>query len=79
VVGIIDRDRRSDTEINNLSKNDIYVLDVAEVENLFILPEIFEVVCESLEFLYSDKFSDLTEKVFALFESEIEMQVCKKV
>ncbi|EGQ7820975.1 AAA family ATPase [Vibrio parahaemolyticus] len=79
VVGIIDRDRRSDTEINNLYKNDIYVLDVAEVENLFILPEIFEVVCESLEFLYSDKFSDLTEKVFALFESEIEMQVCKKV
>lgn len=79
VVGIIDRDRRSETEINNLSKNNIHVLDVAEVENLFILPEIFEVVCESLELSFSDKFSDLTEKVFASFESEMEMQVCKKV
>ncbi|EIJ0985553.1 DUF4435 domain-containing protein [Vibrio vulnificus] len=79
VVGIIDRDRRSETEINNLSKNNIFVLDVAEVENLFILPEIFEVVCESLEFSFLDKFSELTEKVFTSFESEMEMQVCKKV
>ena len=40
VVGIIDRDRRVLSEITNLKKSNLHVLEVAEVENLFILPEI---------------------------------------
>lgn len=35
-VGIVDRDYRSDDEISLLAENNIYVLEVAEVENLFL-------------------------------------------
>ena len=48
VKGIIDRDRRSDKEVEELSKDSIYCLGVAEVENLFLLPEIIEIVAEKL-------------------------------
>ncbi|PAR36164.1 hypothetical protein CGT98_17610 [Vibrio metoecus] len=79
VFGVIDRDRRSDSEVTNLEKSGIYVLDVAEVENLFILPEIFEIVCNSLAFDFSEKYSMLIERVLSSFESELEMQVSKRV
>lgn len=79
IVGVIDRDRRADSEIENLFGNNIHVLDVAEVENLFILPEIFEIVCESLAFDYNEKFPTLIGKIFDKFESELEMQVSKRV
>ena len=48
VVGIIDRDRRSEGEILNLKSDNIYVPDVAEVENLFLLPEVIEIMCKKL-------------------------------
>lgn len=46
VVGIIDRDRRTEDEILNLKSDNIYVPDVAEVENLFLLPEVIEIMCK---------------------------------
>lgn len=78
IVGIIDRDRRVQAEIDNLKKNDILVLDVAEVENLFILPEIIKVACESLEFNYDEKQSEITEKVMDTLKSEIDIQISKR-
>lgn len=42
--GIIDRDYRCDMEICRFTRSNIYVLGVAEVENLFITKEIFEIV-----------------------------------
>jgi ABC-type cobalamin/Fe3+-siderophores transport system ATPase subunit len=42
--GIIDRDFRSEHEINSLKNNNIYTLNVAEVENLFLVEELLEVV-----------------------------------
>jgi len=42
--GIIDRDYRSDHEINTLKINNIYTLNVAEVENLFLVEELLEIV-----------------------------------
>lgn len=48
VKGIIDRDRRSDDEIKALNKDNIFCPEVAEIENLFLLPEIIKVVAEKL-------------------------------
>jgi len=48
VVGLIDRDYRTDNEIEELKEDGIYVLDIAEVENLFIIEEIYNVVSEQL-------------------------------
>jgi ABC-type cobalamin/Fe3+-siderophores transport system ATPase subunit len=42
--GIIDRDFRSEHEINSLKNNKIFTLNVAEVENLFLVEELLEVV-----------------------------------
>ncbi|CAM9198223.1 DUF4435 domain-containing protein [Acinetobacter bereziniae] len=50
VAGLIDRDRRVDLEVNNLRKNNISVLDVAEVENIFLIPEILKMISDHLAF-----------------------------
>jgi hypothetical protein len=42
--GIVDRDFRCEAEIISLRDNSIYVLGVAEVENLFITQEIFMII-----------------------------------
>lgn len=44
VKGIIDRDRRTEEEINSLRTYDIFVPKVAEIENLFLLPEVIRIV-----------------------------------
>ena len=38
--GIVDRDHRSDKEIEYLRSRDVHVLPVAEIENLFLLPDV---------------------------------------
>jgi hypothetical protein len=78
IIGIIDRDRRVTTEISNLRKYNIHVLDVAEVENLFILPEIIKLACESLEFDYDEKQKEITLKVTELLSNEIDLQISKR-
>lgn len=40
VFGLIDRDYRTDEEIDKLKKDNIYCLGVAEVENLFLDPDV---------------------------------------
>ncbi|MDO4816252.1 MAG: AAA family ATPase [Bacillota bacterium] len=48
VVGIIDRDFRPDAEIEALKRDGIYCLDVAEVENLFVVPEVLDIMEQQL-------------------------------
>lgn len=40
--GIIDRDYRTEYEINSYKKDNIFTLKVAEVENLFLVEEVLE-------------------------------------
>ena len=44
VYGIIDRDFRTEHEISALQNDGIYCLDVAEVENLFVVPELLDIM-----------------------------------
>ncbi|WP_077324715.1 DUF4435 domain-containing protein [Virgibacillus siamensis] len=48
VYGIIDRDFRPDSQLESLRLDGIFALDVAEVENLFIVPEMLEYIKERL-------------------------------
>lgn len=48
VYGIIDRDFRPESQLDSLRKEGIFSLDVAEVENLFIVPSMLEYVKEKL-------------------------------
>lgn len=44
VYGIVDRDFRTKEEISSLEKDGIYCLNVAEVENLFVVPELLDIM-----------------------------------
>ena len=44
VYGIIDRDFRGDHEIDMLKADGIYTLGVAEAENLFVVPELLDIM-----------------------------------
>lgn len=44
VYGIVDRDFRTEDEISALQDDGIYCLNVAEVENLFVVPELLDIM-----------------------------------
>lgn len=79
VYGIIDRDRRGPAEIEALMKDNIFVLSVAEVENLFCVPEVLSLVSKSL---MRDSNKDLESVKAIVFESlkhDQEAQVSMRV
>ena len=48
VYGIVDRDFRTEGEISALRCDGIYCLNVAEVENLFVVPELLDIMEKAL-------------------------------
>lgn len=64
VAGLIDRDGKFDQEIISLKKNNISVLKVAEVENIFLIPEILKIVAnnQGLPDLIVEEIQDLIIK-----------------
>lgn len=48
VYGIVDRDFRTEAEITALQNDGVLCLDVAEVENLFVVPELLDLMAEQL-------------------------------
>jgi len=48
VRGLIDADDRGSTDLTELRSRDVYVLPVAEVENLLLLPDVFLALAEVL-------------------------------
>ena len=77
VYGIIDRDRRSDAEIEKLKKNNIYTLDVAEVEHLFCTEEILAIIHAHMK-LPEDTIEKIKAFVFEEFEKDIPKQISSR-
>ncbi len=73
--GIVDRDRRTQGEINYLHEQHIYVPDVAEVENLLMIEEVIKTVAHRLMKDQDDVFMQVKENVIKLFEKDLESQV----
>ena len=74
VCGLIDRDRRVEQEVQALENDSIFVLSVAEVENLFCTQEILEVVSIRLARNPADDFSTVSAFVFQRLKDELETQ-----
>lgn len=77
VRGIVDRDRRSDEEIDKLNQNGIFCPEVAEIKNLFLLPEAIKVVALDLhrnEQEIKDLLERIHQKTFEFLSKEIETQ-----
>lgn len=75
VYGIIDRDRRVLEEINKLEQDSIFVLAVAEVENLFCVKEILEIVSKRLARDADADFQAISDAIFLRLQGELETQV----
>lgn len=75
VIGIIDRDRRVDEELAALKAAGIYSLEVAEVENLFCVPEVLKVVSEYLLRDSSEDIQAISNFVFKNLQKELDTQV----
>lgn len=79
VYGIIDRDRRERVEIAKLEQDSIYVLNVAEVENLFCTKEILKIVSSRLARDPATDFQTVSTTIFARLQSELDTQVSLRV
>lgn len=73
--GIIDLDRRGSEEIAKLEADSIYVLTVAEVENLFCTKEVLEIVSERMARNPNDDFQKISSKIFDGLKAELTTQV----
>lgn len=78
--GIIDRDFRSDYEINSYKSEGIYTINVAEVENLFLVPELLDIVNNILGFKDNSRVEKIKKYIVEdRFASEINRQICESV
>ncbi|WP_297906104.1 DUF4435 domain-containing protein [uncultured Parabacteroides sp.] len=73
--GIVDRDRRTQGEIDYLREQHIYVPDVAEVENLLMIEDVIKTVAKRLMKDPDDVFKQVKENVMRLFRKELDSQV----
>lgn len=79
VKGIVDRDYMSEIEIAAYKKDNIYTLDVAEVENLFLLEDILLIIAKHQAFdNIQQTINTIKEFVFSEFQKEKEFQVLSK-
>ena len=76
VYGIIDRDFRCDRELEALKKDGIYTLSVAEVENLFVIPELLNIM-EQLLGCESGTAEGARQFIIDLFNSTKEQQIAE--
>lgn len=79
IFGIIDRDRRIPAEITKLEQDSIYVLNVAEVENLFCTEEVLNIVSNRLARDPITDFQTVSDTVFTRLQGELDTQVSLRV
>lgn len=82
VYGIIDRDFRSEYEINEYKKDKIFTLEVAEVENLFLVEELIQAFCKFIgedSVGTKEKLNKIKKYIIKeRFEKQLDGQVSKK-
>ncbi len=78
--GIIDRDYRNDYEIEVYKRDNIFALEVAEVENLFLTEELLCVVNKIMGFDNNSRIEDIKKYIIEeRFAKEIDKQICEAI
>ena len=72
--GIVDRDRRTRNEIAYLRERNVFVPEVAEVENLLMLEAVIRTVARRMMQNPENVFHQVRDNVIALFSEELEEQ-----
>ena len=79
-IGIIDRDFRSQEEIEDLKQNNIFVLDFAEIENLFLLEDFLELAGKKWDVLnIKQSINNIKRKVIEELGKQKEMQISRYI
>jgi len=73
--GIIDRDRRPQSDIVKLNAKNIWVLDVAEAENLLLEENIVKSIATHMGRNPDETFLEVKNNLIAYFNSQIESQI----
>lgn len=73
--GLIDKDFRSDEEIQVLEKNKIFTIKVAEIENLMFVPEVMGIMAKHLDLKPSEVIDAATDKIISNLQNNLEEQV----
>ena len=76
-IGIVDRDFRTDAQINKFYNENIYVYSVAEIENLFLLDEFIQFFTKRRD--EKIDIEKLKKKVFDKLEKDKEQQISNYV
>lgn len=77
--GIVDRDRRNDKEVEYLRGKKILVPEVAEIENMLLLPDIVEAVATRHKRDGRKVLRQVQDAVISMFQKELKGQVLEHV
>jgi hypothetical protein len=72
--GIVDRDRRDEGEVRYLREKNIYVPDVAEIENILMLPDVVRAVAHYNGCNAEKAFERVKANVIKLFKQDYRQQ-----
>ncbi|RTY78577.1 DUF4435 domain-containing protein [Flavobacterium sp. LS1P28] len=73
--GIVDRDRRQIGDVINLNKKQIWVLDVAEAENLLLIENIVKALATHMGKNADEVFLQVKSNLISFFSSQLESQI----
>lgn len=77
VYGIIDRDYRTDEEIESLKDSNIYTLKVAEIENLLCTEKVIRIISQKLELNPDEIFRKVKEFILEELKNDLERQISR--
>ncbi|MDE6490227.1 MAG: DUF4435 domain-containing protein [Muribaculaceae bacterium] len=72
--GIVDRDRRTEKEVEYLRNKKVLVSEAAEIENMLMLEEVIRTVASSRNRDENKAFNKVRNAVMAMFERELRQQ-----
>lgn len=72
--GIVDRDRRDEGEVGYLRKKQVFVPDVAEIENIFMLENVVRAVAAYYHRDPDEVFAKVKKAIMRLFETDLRQQ-----
>lgn len=73
--GIIDRDRRQQVDVISLNRNGVWVLDVAEAENLLLIEPIVREIAKHMGKDGDDVFNQVQQNIISFFANQIDSQI----
>lgn len=75
--GIIDRDYRTDEEIELLKDSNIYTLKVAEIENLLCTEKVIRIISQHLEKNPDEVFREVKGFILEALKNDLERQISR--